>query len=136
MAALILGSFSCGQWTLPDSGMNLPLKVTSRSVTGSLKSGSQPTLGQISGWFFGTPQNLVYMASVVTALSLTSKPILARLAARILPWFTAVGTFETTAVTGGPVYVPSGYPAFRSSPLPFATLPLNPGLGKGVNSKP
>ena len=43
-----------------------PLNVRSNIVSGSLKSFSQPTLGQTSGWLPGTWQNFVYIESRTT----------------------------------------------------------------------
>ena len=52
-----------------------PLNVGSSIDCPSLKSFSQPTLGQTSGALAGTLQNFVYMMSCVTFWKLTSKPI-------------------------------------------------------------
>ena len=57
-----------------------PLNVGSSIDWPSLKSFSQPTFGQTSGVFSGTPQNFVYMMSWVTFWRLTLKPELLELA--------------------------------------------------------
>src|SRR5919107_1519519 len=74
MALLIFGSSSCGQFELFDALIAFPLNVGSSIDCGSGKSFSQPTLGQTSGSFFGTPQNFEYIVSRVTARKLTLKP--------------------------------------------------------------
>jgi hypothetical protein len=56
-------------FTLLAGMMLFPLNVGSSMVTGSLKSGSHPTDGQSSGWFFGTTQNFVNIASNEISLS-------------------------------------------------------------------
>src|SRR5439155_568910 len=59
IAALIFGSLRLAKFELPLLRMFLPLNVRSRIVSGSAKSLSQPTLGQIGGWSAGTWQYFV-----------------------------------------------------------------------------
>src|SRR3954447_16445647 len=70
VSALSISSLSAlslrsDQFTLPVWTMFFPLKTGSSMVCGSAKSLSQPTLGQISGSFFGTAQNFENIVSRV-----------------------------------------------------------------------
>src|SRR6185295_2678862 len=106
IARLMLGSLRSGQFELFDDVMFLPLNVTSRTVCGSWKSGSQPTFGQMFGSLFGTLQNRVYIVACVTEIVLTLKPILAMSAATTSAVFEPGGVLSATIVTCDPVYSP------------------------------
>ena len=117
--------------------MFLPLKVGSRIVCGSWKSGSQPTFGQMLGSLFGTLQNFVYIVACVTEIVFTLNPILAMSAATTWAVFDpgerVVGDrgHLRAACTCRPCSRPSSASAFA-----FATSPEMPWLGNGLNSKP
>ena len=93
--------------------MFLPLNVRSRIVSGSAKSLSQPTLGQIGGWSAGTWQYFVYIVWRLTKRRSTLKPSLANCAC-------AASTTRRCCVALSPmarnvlppVYLPLGKPAF------------------------
>ena len=61
IGALSSLSSSSEKFEFRPSRMFLPLNTGSSSVSGSAKSFSQPTLGQMSGSAFGTWQNFVYI---------------------------------------------------------------------------
>src|SRR3954447_3640723 len=79
ISALSALSLSSDQFTLPLWTMFLPLKTGSIIVCGSAKSLSQPTLGQISGSFFGTEQNFENIVSRVVVRKFTLNPTFCRL---------------------------------------------------------
>src|SRR3954453_9683206 len=112
MAWLIFGSFSCGQFELLLGTMFFPLNVGSSIDCGSGKSFSQPTLGQTSGSFFGTPQNFEYIVSRVTGRKLTLNPSdwnAARARSAAAFWLVLL---SATIVICGPLYLPLENPAF------------------------
>src|SRR4029453_6075479 len=136
IARLIEGTFRSGQLELFDDVMFLPLNVTSRTVCGSWKSGSHPTVGQMFGSFFGTLQKRVYIVACVTEIVLTLMPILARSAATTSAVFEPGGVLSATWVSCAPVYMPVGLPAFRMFDFAIATSPAKPLLGNGSNEYP
>src|SRR3954452_10373331 len=112
IAALIFGSFSCGQFELFVCTMFLPLNVGSSIDCGSAKSFSQPTLGQTSGSVFGTPQNFEYIVSRVVGRKFTLKPSFWRASrTRSAAAFWLV-LLSATAVICGPLNLPLLKPAF------------------------
>src|SRR5581483_9516209 len=74
IAALIFGSFNCGQLELFVGMMFFPLNVGSRTACGSGKSLSHPTDGQIATCLAGTLQNCVYMDEGGTDLNWMLSP--------------------------------------------------------------
>src|SRR3954452_15434782 len=93
--------------------MFLPLKTGPSIVSGSAKSFSQPTLGQIGGSAFLTWQNFEYIESRVTALIFTLKPSLANCACATCDTLSCcVALSDTASNVSLPVYLPDGYPAF------------------------
>src|SRR3954453_12104537 len=112
IALLIFGSFSWAQFELLVALMALPLNVGSSIDCGSGKSFSQPTLGQTSGAFFGTPQNFEYIVSRVTGRKSTLKPSCwrpFRTRSAAVFWFVL---WSATIVISGPLYLPLLKPAF------------------------
>src|SRR4051794_38433854 len=112
IALFRLGSFSCGQLTLFVGTMLFPLNVGSSIVCGSGKSFSQPTLGQTSGVFLGTPQNFEYIVSRVVGRKLTLNPSpwnAARTRSAAAFWLVLL---SATIVIVGPLYLPLLKPAF------------------------
>src|SRR5215472_420590 len=108
------GSLRSGQLLLFVVRMFLPLKVGSSSVCGSWKSASQPTFGQMSGWFFGTLQNFVYIAVWSTKTGFTFIPIFARLLTTTCAVSLPGVALSATIVIAGPLYLPDLKPAFFS----------------------
>src|SRR5213594_4417478 len=136
IAALMAGSFRSGQFELFTGTMFFPLKVGSRIVCGSWKSGSHPTFGQMFGSFFGTLQNFVYMVACVTETVFTLKPILARSAATTWAVFDPGGVLSATCWIAGPLYIPFEYPACFIIAFALATSPEKPALGNGLKVSP
>src|SRR5215210_4456015 len=92
--------------------MFFPLNVGPSIDCGSAKSFSQPTLGQTSGWVFGTLQNFEYIVSRVTGRKLTLKPTAcsaARTRSAAAFWLVLL---SDTIVIVGPLYLPFENPAF------------------------
>src|SRR3954453_6122921 len=113
IAALIVGSSRLAKLELPVFRMFLPLNVRSSSVSGSAKSFSQPTLGQIGGWLDGTWQYFVYMVWRLTNCTLTLKPSFANCACATSAtrrWLVALS--EMAWKVWPPVYLPLEKPAF------------------------
>src|SRR3954468_316211 len=117
-SALLMASLTCGlsrlaKFELPALRMFLPLNVRFSSVSGSAKSFSQPTLGQIGGWLDGTWQYFVYIVWRLTNCTLTLNPSLANCAwATSATRFWLVALSETAWNVWPPVYLPLEKPAF------------------------
>src|SRR5689334_21352833 len=103
------GSFSCGQLQLFAGRMFFPLNVGSSTVCGSAKSFSQPTLGQMATFAFGTEQYFEYIVARSTASSLTLKPICwSEDSAVSATFFWAPAPSVTIRSVCVPVYLPLG----------------------------
>src|SRR4051794_36674786 len=109
ISELTFGSLSWAKFELPTSRMFLPLNTGPSRVSGSAKSLSQPTLGQIGGSAFLTWQNFVYIESRVTALILTLNPSLPNCCCATWVTFSCcVALSDTASNVPPPVYLPDG----------------------------
>src|SRR5215208_7754921 len=92
--------------------MLLPSNVRSSIVCGSAKSFSQPVLGQMCVFDFGTPQYFEYIVSRVTGRSETLKPNCSiEFSAAVAAAFWLV-ELSVTIRTVGPLNLPFENPAF------------------------
>src|SRR4051794_30220409 len=109
MALLTPALFSSGQLELFTGMIAFPLNVRSSRVSGSGKSLSHPTLGQIWGSFLGTLQKFVYMVSRVTARNVILNPSFSNCACATWAAFCCwVALSATMSSFWLPVYFPLG----------------------------
>src|SRR4051794_1131284 len=106
IARLIAGSSSCGQLELFEATMFFPLNVGSSIVCGSLKSFSQPTLGQMGVLEVGTLQNFEYMVLRVTGLKSILKPSFSMLFRATCAAAFWLALLSATIRSFGPLYLP------------------------------